>query len=98
MRFVFIHAHERIWHITTMCRRVVGWALRPRLDQQLTLAALQMALTHWRAASMLHHSDRGAQYGSYAYQSVLASVGATASMSRRGTAGTTPWSRASLPP
>ena len=65
-------------------RRVVGWALRPRLAQELTLAALTMALTHRGARGVLHHSDRGVQYASYAYQALVAAAGGTVSMSRRG--------------
>lgn len=65
-------------------RRVVGWALRPRLDQELTLSALRMALTHRRPAGGLHHSDRGLQYASRAYRQLLARAGFTASMSRTG--------------
>ncbi|MGQ0641249.1 MAG: IS3 family transposase, partial [Gemmatimonadaceae bacterium] len=66
-------------------RRVVGWALRPRLDQQLALGALQMALQHRRPApGGLHHSDRGVQYASAAYQALLRSAGFTGSMSRLG--------------
>ena len=65
-------------------RRVVGWALRTRLDQTLTLAALDMALTHRRARGVLHHSDRGVQYASRAYQDRLTRAGGTASMSRAG--------------
>lgn len=65
-------------------RRVVGWALRPRLDQELALSALGMALTQRRARGGLHHSDRGVQYTSAAYQQALAAAGFTASMSRRG--------------
>jgi transposase InsO family protein len=65
-------------------RRVVGWAVRSRMAQELTLAALTMALTHRAARGVLHHSDRGVQYASYAYQALLASAGATASMSRIG--------------
>ncbi len=42
-------------------RRVVGWALRARLDQELALSALRMALTHRGARGGLHHSDRGVQ-------------------------------------
>ena len=48
-------------------RRVVGWALRTRLDHELTLTALRMALTHRGARGGLHHSDRGVQYASRAY-------------------------------
>lgn len=42
-------------------RRVVGWALRTRLEHELTLSALQMALLHRGARGGLHHSDRGVQ-------------------------------------
>jgi transposase InsO family protein len=65
-------------------RRVVGWALRPRLDQELTLSALRMALTHQRPSGGLHHSDRGLQYASHAYRQLLARTGFTSSMSRIG--------------
>lgn len=65
-------------------RRVVGWSVRTRLDQQLALGALQMALRHRRARGGLHHSDRGVQYASIAYRRLLASAGFTPSMSRIG--------------
>jgi len=65
-------------------RRVVGWALRTRVDQALTLAALRMALAHRGARGGLHHSDRGVQYASAAYQHALAAAGFTPSMSRVG--------------
>ena len=65
-------------------RRVVGWALRTRLDQELALGALRMALQHRGAHGGLHHSDRGVQYASAAYRQLLAEAGFTASMSRVG--------------
>ena len=65
-------------------RRVVGWALRTRLDQELALAALRMALAHRGARGGVHHSDRGVQYASRAYQQLLQTAGFTASMSRVG--------------
>lgn len=65
-------------------RRVVGWALGTRLTQELTLSALRMALLHRGARGVVHHSDRGVQYASYAYQQLLRSAGGTASMSRVG--------------
>jgi transposase InsO family protein len=65
-------------------RRVVGWALRTRVDQELALAALRMALAHQGARGGLHHSDRGVQYASGAYQALLAAAGFTPSMSRVG--------------
>lgn len=65
-------------------RRVVGWSLRTRLDQELAISALRMALTHRGARGGLHHSDRGAQYASAAYQRLLKEAGFEASMSRVG--------------
>jgi len=65
-------------------RRVVGWALRTRLEQELALAALHMALLHRGAHGGLHHSDRGVQYASGAYQQTLTEAGFTSSMSRVG--------------
>jgi transposase InsO family protein len=64
-------------------RRVVGWALRSSLETELVLAAVHVALGS-RPAPQLHHSDRGAQYASYAYREVLERRGITVSMSRVG--------------
>jgi transposase InsO family protein len=66
-------------------RRVVGWALRPHLGQELALSALEMALEHGRpAGGGVHHSDRGVQYASHTYRRRLREAGFTPSMSRRG--------------
>lgn len=65
-------------------RRVVGWALRTRLDHELALSALRMAVVHRGARGGLHHSDRGVQYASRAYRDLLTTVGFTPSMSRVG--------------
>jgi transposase InsO family protein len=65
-------------------RRVIGWALRPSLDESLSLDALRMALAARRpAAGLLHHSDRGIHYASHAYCTLLAARGVVRSMSRR---------------
>jgi putative transposase len=72
--------------ILDLCSRfAVGWAMRPRLTDDLTLAALDMALARRHPPrGLLHHSDRGRQYASHAYQDVLAQHGIVGSMSRRG--------------
>jgi transposase InsO family protein len=64
-------------------RRVVGWAVRGSLETELVLAAVHVALGA-RPAPHLHHSDRGSQYASAAYRSVLDRRGVTLSMSRVG--------------
>jgi putative transposase len=66
-------------------RRVVGWALSERNDEQLTLSALQMALDQRRPVKgLIHHSDRGTTYASGEYQDVLVRHGLVCSMSRKG--------------
>jgi len=65
-------------------RRVVGWATSVRLDQELVLAALQRARSQRATCGTLHHSDRGSQYASIAYQRALRDGGMVCSMSRKG--------------
>lgn len=66
-------------------RRVVGWAMRHTLEQELALDALSMALTHREpGAGLVHHSDRGVQYACDDYQAMLKARVITTSMSRKG--------------
>ena len=66
-------------------RRVLGWNTGAHLDQALALGALTQALTlRQPGAGWVHHSDRGVQYASGAYQAVLQRHGAICSMSRVG--------------
>jgi transposase InsO family protein len=66
-------------------RRVIGWSLDHLLDRALPITALTMALTQRRPLSgLLHHSDRGCQYASVEYQSLLSRHGLISSMSRAG--------------
>ena len=70
--------------ILDLCsRRVVGWSVRPYLDDRLTLEALRRALQE-RSAPRIHHSDRGSQYASEDYRRLLKSNGVQQSMSRKG--------------
>jgi transposase InsO family protein len=67
-------------------RKVVGWATSSAVTQALALEALQMAFaTRKPKPGLLHHSDRGGQYLSAAYQHLLDEHGARCSMSRPGT-------------
>jgi putative transposase len=54
-------------------------------DEELVENALCMALVRRRPSpGWLHHSDRGSQYGSRAYQHLLEQSGMMVSMSRKG--------------
>jgi transposase InsO family protein len=66
-------------------RRVIGWALDRTLEDDLAMAALQMAFQRRKpSAGLTHHSDRGVQYASDDYISLLKEHGVRISMSRRG--------------
>ena len=65
-------------------RRVVGWAVAASLETPLVLAAWHQAIARRGRAPRLHHSDRGTQYTSGAYQAALQARGTTCSMSRPG--------------
>ncbi len=66
-------------------REVVGWSLKPRMTADIVLDALTMAWFRRKpAAGLIHHSDRGSQYASHAFQAKLLEYGMICSMSRRG--------------
>lgn len=77
--------------IDAFSRRVIGWALDRTMEDDLTLAALRMALESRRpAAGLVHHSDRGSQYASGDYTELLKSHGCRISMSHKAS----PWENA----
>ena len=66
-------------------RRVVGWAMGEQVTAELALRALRMAVAQRRPGpGLVHHSDRGSQYASHAYQRALQGIGAKPSMSGKG--------------
>jgi putative transposase len=66
-------------------RRIVGWSMNRHIGRQVALDALDMALGQRQpAGELIHHSDRGPQYLSDEYQSLLRRHGITCSMSSAG--------------
>lgn len=67
-------------------RKAVGWAIGDSLETELVSTALRRAIEARRpeGAKLLHHSDRGCQYTSDAYQQTLRTLGIECSMSRPG--------------
>jgi putative transposase len=67
-------------------RKVVGWSIGHSLATELVSTALRAAIESRRPAGqqLLHHSDRGSQYTSEAYQRTLKTLGIECSMSRAG--------------
>jgi putative transposase len=69
-------------------RRVIGWAMESREDEERVTLALRMALARRHPQSgcfsLLHHSDRGSEYPRSGYQECLKQEGISVSMSRTG--------------
>ena len=67
-------------------RKVVGWSLGTSLATELVCEALRRAIESRRpqGRQLLHHSDRGCQYTSEAYQQTLRRLDIECSMSRTG--------------
>ncbi len=66
-------------------KQIVGYALSDRINTDLTLSALKMAVYRKKpGAGLIFHSDRGIQYASRAYRNELSKNGVRQSMSKRG--------------
>jgi putative transposase len=66
-------------------REVVGWSIKPRMTADIVMDALSMAwFRRHPAPGLMHHSDRGSQYASGAFQARLHEYGMVCSMSRKG--------------
>jgi putative transposase len=89
--FTYISLRSEFVYLATILdaysRRCVGWNLSTRMDTHLALGALEEALaTRDVKPGLIHHSDRGVQYASYAYTERLQSLGMQISMSAKGNA------------
>ena len=67
-------------------RRVVGWSMATHLRTELVLSAFEMALEQRRPDSVIHHSDQGCQYTSYAFGKRCREAGVRPSMGSVGDA------------
>lgn len=66
-------------------RKVIGWQISKRIDRDLTLDALKMAIERRRPKKgVIHHSDRGVQYLCDDYVELLKKNGFFPSCSRKG--------------
>jgi transposase InsO family protein len=75
--------------IDAYSRRIVGWQFASHMRTDLVLDALRMALTRRTAGAdveLVHHSDAGSQYTSYAFAQVLDDHGVLASIGSVGDA------------
>ncbi len=72
--------------IDLFSRKVVGWEMSSRLTTPLVTSALKKAIEarQPQTSELIHHSDRGCQYTSEAFQKIMRTTNITCSMSRTG--------------
>lgn len=85
----FIRLREQFVYLAVVLdafsRRVVGWAVDDSLHAPLAIAALRKAIRARKPGpGLVHHSDRGVQYASLEYVTLLQQHGIVPSMSRTG--------------
>lgn len=85
----YIRTHEGWLYLAVVLdlfsRQVIGWSMASRIDTELVLHALMMAL--WRRQPkepVLVHSDQGSQFTGHDWQTFLREHNLVSSMSRRG--------------
>jgi putative transposase len=85
----YVRTHEGWLYLAVVLdlfsRQVIGWSMQPRMERDLAIAALMMAV--WRRHPrnpVVVHSDQGSQYSSHDWQRFLKEHNLVASMSRRG--------------
>ncbi len=85
----YIRTHEGWLYLAVVLdlfsRQVIGWSMQSRMDRELAINALLMAV--WRRQpkqTVIVHSDQGSQFSSHDWQSFLKTHNLVPSMSRRG--------------
>jgi len=72
--------------VLDLCNKeVIGLSMAEHMKKELVIVALKQAIIRRNSPKgVLHHSDRGVQYASYAYQDLLTENQFICSMSRKG--------------
>lgn len=71
--------------IDCFSRRVVGWSMRPDMQAELVVDALEMAVARRRPQpGLVHHSDQGSQYIALVFGQRLREAGIAQSMGSKG--------------
>ena len=71
--------------IDLFSRKIIGWSMSSRMKAELACDALKMALWQRRPESgVIVHSDRGVQYASKAYRTLITMHSCIGSMSKKG--------------
>ena len=87
----YVETNEGVCYLSLITdlysHKIVGWAVGPTLETVYPLEALKMAyksIDEETAKGLIHHSDRGSQYCSQNYVSILKSHGSLISKTQTG--------------
>jgi len=87
--FTYLWAHEGWLFVAVVIdlfsRRIVGWSSNARMTADVVMDELMTAI--WRRGAprvLMHHSDRGSQYTSERFQTLLPEPGIECSRSQSG--------------
>jgi transposase InsO family protein len=85
----YIHTDEGTQYLAVVLdffsRKIIGWKMSDTMSAKLCCEALRMAMVRRQPpAELIHHSDRGSQYASFEYRSMLKLGNFSQSMSRKG--------------
>ena len=73
-------------------RKIIGWAMGRKMTRQLLIGSLNMAIkSEHIKPGLIHHSDRGVQYASNEFQSLLKANEIHCKMSQKMIVGITLW-------
>lgn len=83
------NVEDRFYYLSLLTdaysRKIVGWSLEDSLEMSGPIKALKMALEALpQGSSLIHHSDRGVQYCSKEYTSILQRIKSQISMTENG--------------
>ena len=79
--FIYLAIVLDVWS-----RRIVGWAMSTSLATKVVLDAIDMAIRTRQPSGVIHHSDQGCQYTSYAFGQKCVTAGVRPSMGTVGDA------------
>ena len=79
--FIYLAVVLDVWS-----RRVVGWQIGEQMTADLVVNALNMAASQRKPSSVIHHSDQGSQYTSFAFGKRCEALGVKPSMGTVGDA------------
>lgn len=82
----YVGSRDNPWYLALVTdaysKQIMGYDLSQSLDKKGAIRALKMAIKNrkYSQEKLIHHSDRGVQYCSYAYQKVLKRANINTSM------------------